>query len=64
MELVDDSENPRIYPDFTWSMLFHFTQNHYRADSNTLQVFSASLQQQQQQNSNQNQNITPTKLQI
>lgn len=43
-ELVD-SKHPRIYPDFTWPMLLEFTQKHYRADMNTLQMFSNWLQQ-------------------
>ncbi|XP_027361303.1 gibberellin 20 oxidase 1-B-like [Abrus precatorius] len=30
---------PRKYPDFTWSNLFEFTQKHYRADVATLQSF-------------------------
>ncbi|KAK7350901.1 hypothetical protein VNO77_09943 [Canavalia gladiata] len=30
---------PRKYPDFTWSTLFEFTQKHYRADVATLQSF-------------------------
>ncbi|KAK4416657.1 Gibberellin 20 oxidase 2 [Sesamum alatum] len=29
----------RQYPDFTWSDLREFTQNHYRADANTLHKF-------------------------
>ncbi|CAK9153581.1 unnamed protein product [Ilex paraguariensis] len=34
-----DREGPRKYPDFTWSDLLEFTQNHYRADVTTLQNF-------------------------
>ncbi|KAJ9680839.1 hypothetical protein PVL29_019987 [Vitis rotundifolia] len=40
-----DANNPRIYPDFTWSSLLEFTQKHYRADTKTLHVFSNWLQQ-------------------
>ncbi|EEF51475.1 gibberellin 20 oxidase 1 [Ricinus communis] len=43
-KLVDNS-NPRIYPDFTWSMLLEFTQKHYRADMKTLEMFSNWVQQ-------------------
>ncbi|XP_050236144.1 gibberellin 20 oxidase 2-like [Mercurialis annua] len=42
-----DSENPRKYPDFTWSALLEFTQKHYRADMKTLDVFTTWLQQKQ-----------------
>ncbi|KAJ9171300.1 hypothetical protein P3X46_014688 [Hevea brasiliensis] len=38
-----DSNNTRIYPDFTWSELLEFTQKHYRSDMNTLDVFSSWL---------------------
>ncbi|XVF12399.1 hypothetical protein REPUB_Repub08aG0114700 [Reevesia pubescens] len=43
-ELVN-TYSPRIYPDFTWPMLLEFTQKHYRADMNTLEVFSNWVQQ-------------------
>ncbi|XP_057973561.1 gibberellin 20 oxidase 2-like [Malania oleifera] len=33
-------ERPRQYPDFTWSDLLRFTQNHYRADDTTLHNFT------------------------
>lgn len=29
----------RLYPDFVWSELREFTQNHYRADTATLKHF-------------------------
>lgn len=32
-------QGTRLYPDFTWSELRDFTQNHYRADTATLQHF-------------------------
>lgn len=32
--------NPRNFPDFTWSQFLEFTQKHYRADHNTLQSFT------------------------
>ncbi|CAA6673839.1 unnamed protein product [Spirodela intermedia] len=41
-ELIDKG-HPRLYPDFTWSDLVEFTQNHYRADMNTLDVFTRWL---------------------
>ncbi|EPS60062.1 gibberellin 20-oxidase, partial [Genlisea aurea] len=34
------SGRPREYPDFTWPSFLRFTQQHYRADMNTLQNFS------------------------
>ncbi|XP_022141149.1 gibberellin 20 oxidase 2-like [Momordica charantia] len=37
---------PRKFPDFTWPMLLELTQKFYRADSNTLEAFTAWLQQQ------------------
>lgn len=37
--LGTDMEVPRKYPDFTWSDLLEFTQNHYRTDVATLQSF-------------------------
>ncbi|KAL7141944.1 hypothetical protein ABFS83_08G089300 [Erythranthe nasuta] len=41
-------QEPRMYPDFTWSDLREFTQNHYRADTATLQNFAHWLSLQQQ----------------
>ncbi|KAF7825973.1 gibberellin 20 oxidase 1-D-like [Senna tora] len=38
-----NKQNPRLYPDFTWPTLLHFTQTHYRADTKTLDAFSAWL---------------------
>lgn len=38
-DLMCRSGGPRVYPDFTWSDLLEFTQNHYRADVATLQSF-------------------------
>ncbi|XP_071707246.1 gibberellin 20 oxidase 1-D-like [Rutidosis leptorrhynchoides] len=43
-ELVEDVDNQRIYPDFTWFTYLEFTQKHYRADMNTLEAFSKWLQ--------------------
>ncbi|KAF3440628.1 hypothetical protein FNV43_RR18912 [Rhamnella rubrinervis] len=34
-----DDDGTRKYPDFTWSDLLDFTQNHYRTDVATLQTF-------------------------
>ncbi|KAF5204351.1 Gibberellin 20-oxidase protein, partial [Thalictrum thalictroides] len=39
-DLLVDGNETRKYPDFTWSLLFEFTQKHYRADASTLQSFS------------------------
>ncbi|KAK1275101.1 Gibberellin 20 oxidase 2 [Acorus gramineus] len=40
---------PRKYPDFTWWELLEFTQQHYRADTTTLQAFIQWLQTSPQQ---------------
>ncbi|KAH7512822.1 hypothetical protein FEM48_Zijuj12G0130700 [Ziziphus jujuba var. spinosa] len=34
-----NTQNPRLYPDFTWPTLLEFTQKHYRADMTTLIAF-------------------------
>ncbi|KAK9056222.1 hypothetical protein SSX86_027312 [Deinandra increscens subsp. villosa] len=39
----------RMYPDFTWSSFFEFTQKHYRADMKTLDAFSNWLQNENKQ---------------
>ncbi|XP_043722172.1 gibberellin 20 oxidase 1-D-like [Telopea speciosissima] len=39
-DLMGKEGPPRKYPDFTWSNLLEFTQNHYRADVATLQSFT------------------------
>lgn len=39
-----DIRSPRVYPDFTWSILLEFTQKHYRADMKTLDSFTNWLQ--------------------
>ncbi|KAA8515964.1 hypothetical protein F0562_019143 [Nyssa sinensis] len=39
-----DTDNPRMYPDFTWPELLEFTQKHYRADMKTLHAFANWLQ--------------------
>ncbi|XP_028223110.1 gibberellin 20 oxidase 2-like, partial [Glycine soja] len=36
-------DGTKHYPDFTWSHLLHFTQNHYRADQATLPNFTKWL---------------------
>ncbi|CAK8579007.1 unnamed protein product [Lathyrus sativus] len=36
-------QEPRKYPDFTWSQLFEFTQKKHRADPNTLPDFVAEI---------------------
>jgi len=33
-------DEPRKYPDFTWSDFVDFTQKHYRANENTLDNFT------------------------
>lgn len=43
-KLVDGLGSPRVYPDFTWSLLLEFTQKHYRADMKTLDSFTKWLQ--------------------
>nr|ALR74635.1 gibberellin biosynthesis-related protein GA20ox3 [Salvia miltiorrhiza] len=41
--LLGPTAPARLYPDFTWSDLRDFTQNHYRADTRTLQHFVSWL---------------------
>ncbi|PRQ57738.1 putative ent-kaurene synthase [Rosa chinensis] len=40
------SDNPRLYPDFTWPTLLEFTQKHYRADMSTMDAFSDWINKQ------------------
>ncbi|KAH7524941.1 hypothetical protein FEM48_Zijuj06G0172600 [Ziziphus jujuba var. spinosa] len=46
-----NSQNPRLYPDFTWPTLLEFTQKHYRADMTTLIAFSDWINRQDQMKS-------------
>jgi gibberellin-44 dioxygenase len=46
-QLIDD-ENPRAYPDFTWSTLLNFTQKNYRSDMKTLDAFTEWIRQEGQ----------------
>ncbi|PWA99916.1 isopenicillin N synthase [Artemisia annua] len=43
--LVENNNNQRMYPDFTWSAFLEFTQKHYRSDMNTIDAFSRWLQE-------------------
>eukprot|EP01018_Ginkgo_biloba_P000893 Gb_34188 [translate_table: standard] len=45
-----DSEHPRKYHDFTWSMFLQYTQKHYRSDMNTLASFNQWLALQNKNN--------------
>ncbi|KAI3743948.1 hypothetical protein L1987_57020 [Smallanthus sonchifolius] len=42
--LVEDIDKQRMYPDFTWSTFFEFTQKRYRTDMNTLEAISNWIQ--------------------
>ena len=42
-DLLGRDAEHRLYPDFTWADLLHFTQAHYRADMRTLQSFAQWL---------------------
>ncbi|CAL5203932.1 unnamed protein product [Lathyrus oleraceus] len=37
---IISTDGTKLYPDFTWSQLLHFTQNYYRADESTLSNFT------------------------
>ncbi|KAL2342901.1 hypothetical protein Fmac_004186 [Flemingia macrophylla] len=47
-----ENEEQRNYPDFTWAQMFQFTQQVYRADSDTLPMFVSWLLTQQPPPSN------------
>ncbi|XP_024922683.3 gibberellin 20 oxidase 1-D [Ziziphus jujuba] len=46
-----NSQNPRLYPDFTWPTLLEFTQKHYRADMTTLIAFTDWINRRDQMKS-------------
>ncbi|OMO78709.1 Isopenicillin N synthase [Corchorus capsularis] len=46
------SENPRMYPDFTWVTLRDFTLKRYRPDMQTLDAFAKWVQEQEQEPNN------------
>ncbi|XP_020256789.1 gibberellin 20 oxidase 1-B-like [Asparagus officinalis] len=48
-ESLINAEHPRAYPDFTWATMEEFTQKHYRADTQTANVFARWLQKNKEE---------------